>query len=295
MVRNTTLDYSKLVLSIMIIILHFPLGEFGEYEVSFFYENVLGRMAVPIFFIINGYYLQNLNFKKLKKYLTHLIIIYLVWQLFYMPFCMRSTFKSFIFDMIVGYEHLWYVSSLIGAAIIFYIYQKISDNKLLLFVISILLFAIGYVIQLSYLHHYFLYRNMFFFAFPFISIGYLIRGIDVQKYKNLAYVTLIVALIFSYFEIHHITEAGSDLMISLLIVCPAIFILILAKSKYSESDSYISDISAGIYFIHVFLIKMVILIPTNVPIIYFMPFTILLSILFANIIVTANKRINIFL
>lgn len=79
--RNITLDYFKMFLCILIITIHIPplFSEQLNEIYGWFIYNGIARTAVPIFFIINGYFLHNKihRWEIVKKYLSKLTIIYI--------------------------------------------------------------------------------------------------------------------------------------------------------------------------------------------------------------------------
>jgi surface polysaccharide O-acyltransferase-like enzyme len=128
MERNITLDYFKLFLSVLVIIIHTPLifsGNGKELSEWLIHDGIT-RIAVPCFFIINGYFIgeQILDGKFVKKYATRLLFIYIVWTTIYcVNFYDESIRRLFVFCL-TGYLHLWYVVALIAGTVILYFFKK---------------------------------------------------------------------------------------------------------------------------------------------------------------------------
>jgi len=57
MKRNPALDYLKIVLSILVIAIH--ITPLAIYDIEHYIRNGIARTAVPVFYIINGYFLYN--------------------------------------------------------------------------------------------------------------------------------------------------------------------------------------------------------------------------------------------
>ncbi len=107
------------------------------------------------------------------------------------------------------------------------------------------------------------YRNFLFFGFPFFAIGYLIKKhgmqdkVKISNMKMLSLVGVLLLLLESNINFFMLDEKeGFDLLFSLLIICPSLFILTLMleiKSTYKK----IALISSAIYFTHPFLMLLV--------------------------------------
>ncbi|MDE6476119.1 MAG: acyltransferase, partial [Erysipelotrichaceae bacterium] len=84
------IDLIKYICSILVIVIHTSPGLPYSRPLNFFLINIIGRIAVPFFFIANGYFMsKNLQQKGnvyFKQYIKSLIKIYLLWSLVYLPF-----------------------------------------------------------------------------------------------------------------------------------------------------------------------------------------------------------------
>lgn len=323
MKRNITLDYTKLILSFLVIVIHNPI--FWEFRfVSNLIVNGLCRIAVPCFFVINGLYLSKTiaNYENFKKYTKRLLTFYFTWMLIYSPFyflqfkdSINISILTNITNILFGFWHLWYIIGLLGGvAMLFFLKKKeVKDSRLL--IIAFVLFTIGWMIQKVELFYpnvdsliggiirsSFPSRNFIFMGFPFITIGYLMsKESFMKKYKkqlsNIYIVVLFLALLFLESIIHFYTlgRRGFDFYYALILLCPTVVAYILNKSKtvIVESD-YISKLSAAIYFIHplvLFIIKGIFpdLISTQRYVLI-----VLFSIIFGSSLIGVNKRLKIF-
>jgi surface polysaccharide O-acyltransferase-like enzyme len=219
MKRNITLDYFKLFLSVLVITIHIaPLFSGRLNTLGWLISNGIARMAVPCFFIINGYFIgKKINNRTfVKKYLLRLIIIYAVWTLIYSALIHISIKpEEMIFVLLSGYFHLWYLGALIVAVLMLALFNYMRGSLrqiYTLLIISILLFITGYFLQdyfrsSSWSHSIRLvfYRNGLFVGFPFVFLGYFIKEKEarLQRLKNhhLLYVatfSLLVLLVESF-------------------------------------------------------------------------------------------------
>lgn len=316
--RNISIDILKIFMATMVVGLH--AGFLGDISRLFEYIFVNGifRVAVPIFFIINGFYFFHADRDKNKlEWFKKTIRLYLVWMTFY-SYAWITKFKSpeeiiinSIATLAIGYHHLWYMVGMVGAAAI-----TIKLNNLRLqtnLIVAILLFSLGVTIQycgnynllksaetnnLFNLH--WTHRNFLFFAFPFFYIGYAINKYNLlnkieSQYINISVLIGVVILIIesyiNFFQENRI--GGFDNYASLIIICPSIFLFFI-KKNIPSSNKNISLYSSSIYFIHVFALDIL------RKATYFentiLTFSgLILSIFLSYILVNANKRIKFIL
>jgi surface polysaccharide O-acyltransferase-like enzyme len=318
--RNASLDLLKIFMAFAVVGIHAHfLNEFSP-NISYFFTQVLFRMAVPIFFMINGYYFYQLIAaeKPIFPLIKHLSKLYLIWSFVYLYFMWpveQNTYNPLIHwgrVLIYGYSHLWYVPATIEAAMLMYIIKNISDKyKIILIFFS---YGMGLFIEYSGTYHLFagsvidrifnvdyIYRNFLFFGFPMFSLGFLISKYHLNdKYTLQKIITLLFfGLFLLIFEVmvnlyfSGDKTKGFDLLFSLLILSPALFILVL-KSKWITTSKTMSDISTIIYFIHPLFISFVLYlgIKSGTTIMFLV---IGLSVLSSLIIIPLNKKVKIFL
>jgi len=302
MERNITLDYYKIFLSILVITIHYKIVPTSQFEV--FYNEIIrdgiAKIAVPTFFILNGYFLKIENSRNVKKYLLRITILYITWSLFYLPNFDIDYIRLFLVNIVFGYYHLWYLPALIGAVILFYFIKKgLPNNNLLFLLIAVLLFIVGYIIQINAGESTFSeykYRNFLFVGLPFLMLGNLIRSSAVTLKNRTGYILLFVSVLLFLVEIYWSQKFMNhlwDIYLSLFLVCPIALLFCLNHSKYSNQINDMNHLSSAIYFIHIFVIK----IANNLYIssLYTFPAIVLLSILFSFLIIYANKSLKIFL
>ena len=301
MERNITLDCFKIFLSILVITIHLGARLIDSHPLwNWFISQGIARIAVPCFFIINGYYLaKKINdFNATKKYILHLLVIYTTWFFLYTLFYTKQfNLVTLLQDFLLGSLHLWYVISLIcGCILLFVLKKRIRNDHILLFFV-ILLFFTGIVLEKMKVD----VRNGLFIGFPFVFLGYYIKSKEslVSKIKDIYLIpfTLLcctMLLIESFFAFR--AYIAHDIYISLIILCPLIFILILKHSIYRPNNNYLmilGSIASAIYFIHPFIILFL----SNIEFPYTMiRFVIvcLLSFISSIFIIYINRYIKIF-
>ncbi|NDV95133.1 hypothetical protein D0T84_09395 [Dysgonomonas sp. 521] len=218
--RNIALDYFKFFLAVLVITIHlYP----EPVSIEWLIGDGIARIAVPCFFIINGYYLALIieNKEKFFGYLKKLIILYIVWMLIYSGFyyddlfiCSRRGIIGSVLLIFTGYWHLWYISALIGASVLLYLVK--GYNKYLLLGISLILFVFGsfiyslplidlsvfdgyslFIVKYLYVFRVYLIRNFLFMGFPFVYIGWFLyyNKLKIGKLLNILLVTLFLLLL----------------------------------------------------------------------------------------------------
>ncbi|SBV93417.1 acyltransferase [uncultured Dysgonomonas sp.] len=303
MERNIRLDYFKVFLSILVITIHMqPLFDYGELR-GWIITHGIARIAVPIFFITSGYYIAAKldNVKSLKKYLKHLVIIHIVWNLIYLPAIIDVIYniKSVILIVVFGFFHLWYTPALIVGTITLFLSKKYIKDYRYILGLAFILFMIGFYCGLDYLKIYY-YRNGIIMAFPLMALGYCIKSRDwVKKIKNnyLIWAMCIgFAALIGESYIRYANSSGfnpfNDFQLSLLILCPAIFIYLQKHPVVSSGKGFISILFSGIYFLHPLAMSIIGMPQTYM--IYKLPLVIILSIVLCYIFYLINKRIKIF-
>lgn len=306
MERNVTLDYFKIFLSILVITIHMiPL--FSKDSIAgWLISNGLARMAVPCFFILNGYFFVSKieNSKLIKKYLIHLLTIYSVWTLIYAQFYFNKDYMTpfryfeYIFS---GFDHLWYVTGLMLGILLLLLARRFIKNDKTILIIGIVLFVVGYLLEptrISLIQ----FRNGIYIGFPFITMGYYIHKNNlIEKIKDSYLIPTIVIgfvalLVDSYFA--QKASITRDFYLALLILCPALLIFIFKHSKYKTGGvylTYLGSMASAIYFVHDYFVRIL----TNYAVeeynIKIFPLVLLFSVIASVIIIFVNKRIKIFL
>ncbi|KPH13501.1 acyltransferase family protein [Chryseobacterium sp. ERMR1:04] len=301
--RNLAVDILKIILAFFVVFLHMHLLRDSYPSLSYVLVNGLFRIGVPVFLIITGYYFYHVDdINKLKKWLIRIFLLYAIWSIIYIPFWKED--KVFI-NILFGYHHLWYLIGTFFAGIILFALKNKSPQFLLLTILF--LFGCGYMIQMLGNLHYFTgeldttlnlfpsYRNFLFVCFPFLGIGFLIKklNIDVKQKPSLLLVAgsvgLVVLEAFLNYKVIGLDKKESiDLLISLLIACPIVFLY--CKSIPVKTDSKIlASISTAIYLVHPLIMEWIF--NLHLPSFEFVIFITVLLIV-SLILVLINRKIK---
>lgn len=192
------LDILKALCAFCVIIIHAPF--FGKIDD---YIDALCRIAVPVFFLITGYFYtdaqrQKRELAQIKKIFLLCFfsyVLYFLWGLFLAclsgqikPFFiqiirMKSLLKFFVFNEPPFFEHLWYLSAILYVLILVYFLNRVfpkDSSKILLIVTPFLLlvnllFGNYSLLLLQRGYPCIFTRNFLCVGIPYFTIGFFLR------------------------------------------------------------------------------------------------------------------------
>jgi peptidoglycan/LPS O-acetylase OafA/YrhL len=265
--RNLVNDILKLILAIMVVGLHTDFLIETSTIGTHLTVNGIFRTAVPIFFVINGYYLSSALKDKqgFIAWAKRITLTYAFWMAVYLPFYLPFHETSFLSAswkliryLIFGYYHLWYVCGLLYAVMLLYYLRKKSDKVLAITAVS--LFLVGAIIQ-YYIYYnkiilpYYLYRHFLFFAFSMVTAGYLIRrGYGSTISGKTAGLLVMIGYLGLFIEsaaslLYRTDNRGFDIYLSFILLCPLVF-MVTNRSTGTIGHDHLSRLSSAIYFLH---------------------------------------------
>lgn len=266
--RNISIDILKLILAIFVVLLHCAFLKDFSKEISFILVEGLFRIAVPIFLIVTGYYFYSIkNLIEFKRWFKRIIILFLLWNLFYLPFWYKL--QPFLFYAINGFYVLWYLSNTALAGFLLYLCRDFSTN--FIFKLSLILYFFGWILQEignlhitssymdSILNITAVHRNFLFVCFPFLAIGYLINKTSFSlKIKFPLLLASILLIIFeAYINFSFVSKYDAlDQPITAIIVAPIVFLYFL-NLKILGKSKQIANFSTAIYLIHPLFIGLI--------------------------------------
>ncbi|WP_281081696.1 acyltransferase family protein [Klebsiella quasivariicola] len=239
-----SLNSLKIILSIMVVFIHTRIFLDNSVLLDTITSNGFFRIAVPVFFIMNGYFLPSTK-SSFKRWFIKSVSIYLSLTILYSFSWLNlstklTAVKTTAYALLMGYSHLWYIQAMIISGVIIFLLK----NNISLLVLSIFLFFFGAFFQVyaSYQHainpdlplRYSLYRNAFTVGLPFMVIGYLFRKKELSiPQKTINKIGLLAVLLFSIeIAINYIKftsplskPTSFDIYFSLILLCPIIFII----------------------------------------------------------------------
>ena len=268
----------KFILAMFVVAAHTGFGKDVSFEFRYLFYNGLVRVAVPAFFVINGFFFYKniiVGGTKFETWRNRLAVLYLIWTIIYLPIYWPESAKlnvaliELVSVLLFGWLHLWYLVSTLGAGILIY---KFLRNKSSIFMIALCSAVYAFGLSLQYLGNYHLiadprlyailedtavYRNFLFFGLPFMTLGFLIAKHDVLSRVRanatlLVCAALSVALVIAEaaFNLRFLaSNKGFDLMFTIPLAGPALF---LAAQKFHKParSRLIADLSTGVFLIH---------------------------------------------
>lgn len=279
--RYDGIDVLKCIASFMVVNVHMTFhGYAGDLILG------ISRAAVPVFFIISGFFYtnvvnQNKTGKQIKKVIMLIAasnLLYLVSYIIrnksdlaeylYSSFNYENIKKLILFNDSPVEYHLWYLNALLYVLIVYYFVWKINAEKYLI-IISPLLLGLGMSLgkysrivwnkDISILYS----RNFLLEGIPFFTIGILLyRLVTVAKLNNKIIVAgAVLSVVATAVEILLLKNKGSmfgDIYIATIFL--SIF-LVLLFVKLRFNDDWVKKIafigrkySSNIYIIHVLII-----------------------------------------
>ncbi len=305
MLRNISLDILKLILSLFVVGLHCSFYKDYDRDIAHMLNNGLFRVGVPLFLIINGYFFFGVKTREqFIKWARRLLLLYLFWMMAYIPIWQP---KADLFSMVVvfnGYFHLWYIINLLYAAIGFWYLRRLPEKLQNAAVAT--LFITGLALQ--YVGNYWitddstfignlldytpLYRNFLFMCLPLFYIGYKINEKNI-RFSNMALVGATLLLLAEiWFNMRYSNGESFDILLSLVVFCPIVFVKIKDLNIQSASKN-ISLLSSAIFlshpiFLHFLQASGVVKTPLTI-------YTILLTVAFSLILIPLSKKLKFIL
>ena len=258
MMRYKNFDILKSICAFLIVCIHvaFP-GKVGEYFTT------LTRTAVPLFFMITGYFYSDIakkdgEVKQIRKILRLFIeanLLYFLWKLFLTAvnsnitsffhniFTLKALIKFLFLNESPFNGHLWYLGAILYVLMIVYIADKLNCEKLLYILTPVLLLSdlIFGKYSLALWNIEFpniLVRNFLFVGIPYFCIGRLIKAGVGQKINRSTLSVLIfffslTSLLERYILVSLSVNATRDHYISTTLLSIAVFLFTL-KSNCEE-------------------------------------------------------------
>lgn len=264
--RNYSLDTLKLICAIFVIFIHTPQPDiWGNYITP------LICCAVPIFFMISGYFTYGKKDIKytIHKRITQLLTIFAIIFLFYFSLSLIAngrdslehlsilfSYKFILLNSVPCSMHLWYIVAYIYVLLIILLVDRFNLYKWLFFITPILLLTaltigkyseiiLGHSFPANYT------RNFLFTGLPFFTLGMLIKKAKQLPNIYVIGVLCIVFYIVGIIEVLNVKNLG-DYYASTIFLSLSIFILFINIKQ--GKDNIFSRIgrkdSLYIYLLH---------------------------------------------
>ena len=276
------LDIVRFLFAIFVLLVHMRpfLGYNDQLDLAF--NNIAGRICVPIYFMTTGYFCANKlkhDPNYIKSYIKSMLPVYIVWSILYLPLGLEAINQmgipqvAFPAALLVGffyigtYYHLWYFPALFLALIILRWWIKhFSIRSLLILGLILLMFGasetyygmlpegIQYILSTFYFKIFYTTRNFLFFGLFYVSLGYAIgtKRSTYVSYSFLKFLFSCMLLVFEAFLLQSINRLDSNIMLSCVPLAYYLFITLIHSKpiiKYRPLVSF-RDLYKYYYFLH---------------------------------------------
>lgn len=274
--RKSNIDILRAICAFLIVCIHAPFpGETGAYFVT------ISRIAVPIFFMITGYFYVDIKEQhKEKNQIIKIIVlnlksnlIFFIWDIAFhllgkkslidfvqSLFSWKNLFKLFVFNESPLASHLWYLGAILYVLLIILFVDRINCRKILYAFVPILIIIdllLGKY-SLMIFHREFpfiLVRNFLCVGIPFFCIGNLIREKrwNISRQRNIIMLVIftLTGMLERFMLVNLELNATRDQYISTTFLSVYFFIFVL-KSNWTNTTLAVigRKYSTGIYILH---------------------------------------------
>lgn len=273
--RSKWADTLRVVCSFMVVLLHCSIyGIFAKpLSLTWWFSNVYDgvcHLAVPVFFILSGYF-YSYPHKKTYKKIAKAIFIYLAWTVFYTAFefvLERDTelLKALFNNLVHPYNHLWYLPAIIAVWFVAYFINFESDKALYLAIAGLIattLYVYSGLINRDYWWLNILYK--FAYSMSFFIIGYKLKRVDVTvKERRIVWAGFALAALTTVIgtgllvkkdgsSTYPLYEYGA---LNVVIMAVCFFVIFINNNRSGKLTDFIQDSykeTLGIYLIHIAL------------------------------------------
>lgn len=126
--ENTTLDVFRVLACALVTTIHLP-ALFSSEAANVFFGEWFVRFAVPFFFVCTGFFFEKAENK--GKTLKRMVWLLLLCYVLYLPAVLEGAqdvggvISKLRWNLVIGYEHLWYISAALEGLLIWFLLEKI--------------------------------------------------------------------------------------------------------------------------------------------------------------------------
>lgn len=216
--------------------------------------------------------------KRLHNQLKNTVQLYLIWNLIYLPLSIggeiiyKNSFTKACFKLVRGWFLVgqnyyswafWYLLALIVAEILILMLRKAKVSLKKQMVASVILFIIG--VLLNYLHNYIGIRNIIidtyyglfmttrngiFVGFFYVSIGMLVRKINIPSLKCSSTIFVMTVLLSIFYS----SDGALETILTAIASINLFLIIITVKVPNIKSEKHFRDLATTVYLIHIVFI-----------------------------------------
>ncbi|EHG12528.1 acyltransferase [Streptococcus sp. SN3] len=292
--RKIGLDFLKIFACIGVVLIHTTIwgftntvngidmiGQFNLYSYLFY----LGVYAVPIFFMLNGYFLlqkKQLSYTYMFNKIKGIILVTVFWNLiiwiFKADFAQNPIRKIFEAFNQGGYlPQFWFMTSLLIIYLSLPYLAAILNSEKRYFILLFVLLSIGFLVEGLNLSGKIIqykipqYLRLWTWYFYYVLGGYLslpnnriLHFLNIKRNQNfvisLVLLSPIYLFIISKYFYHTISVEYFYDSIFVKVLCLGIFILFfnlhLSSTKFNNLVYFLSSLTMGVYIVHMPLKKL---------------------------------------
>lgn len=280
--KNYTLELIKLFASYMVVFIHIMF--YGKMGIIM---DALARFAVPLFFLISGYYSFQIKPEKIIKRIRHISGLIIFATVCYTLFNIAILFlkgtvggidsyfeqylnigtliKFFIFNVPVSSVHLWYLLAMVYVYVVFYFVTILRLNEKVIFIVSFSLLFLHILLGecLSVLKIVVpipIVRNFALMGIPFFALGLFTKKHE-NKVRSIPNYVLIITVAVGIFEslLSRYFFGKNELYVGSLLVLFAIVTVFIKYPivKYPPFLNALSGCSTYVYIFHIMISSVV--------------------------------------
>lgn len=278
---NRSIQYFRVIGLLAVCFIHVnAFGVFGEKQSVGFVVDEISRFAVPVFFMITGFFLREEVFNEPRKYFVSLawklLLPALTWTIIYWCLDNSGLFSAKVFTggvkayLAVPFTggagtHLWFLPALfMGAALCVAGIRTFGSRKFLCITLLLYLAGVGlgaYQKQFGFQIQSVFYRNGVLFAPLFLMLGYEIARNGI-KTSILSALTIAIAGAILHLYEGALTlryPMGHDYSIGTVLFSVGVFLSILAIP--SNKGSWLSELGSNVldgYLVHLAILRVLV-------------------------------------
>ena len=274
--KNMTLEVLKLGASYMVIFIHVLFSGTAGLVVD-----ALARFAVPLFFLISGFFSYGISAEKIKKRIAHIVSFIVFASAFHICFNMtmilvknsgkavleylsgylapKALFKLVVLNEPISSGHLWYLFAMLYVYLIFLVLTKFHVGEKYIFTAALILMVAHVIlgeglsvggIKVSIQ----LVRNFLLMGFPFFVMGLFLKKHE-NKLRSIANKWLFIMSVLGSIEavLSCLLFGSNELYVGSVFV---VFALTVVFVKYSDLRypcfvEALAGCSVYIYILHI--------------------------------------------
>ena len=288
--RIHSIDFMRIIMAFLVVTIHFPFaGKAGQVFITY------GKVAVPFFFMVCGYFLFRDDSKemmtRLIKQTKRMLLLYVTSNLFYFAFftlyeritegnlngitaCFtrKALIDFLLYNLSPFTEHLWFLGSLLYALVIMIVLNKVGILKKVMFTGPALIAAYVVLSHLGIGEGYQL-RNAILVGLSYTMTGMLIRRFEkkILSFKLLApalWALLVICCTTAIFELNGYKQGVALPFVSCEILTVVVVLLCLKYPNFmagTNAENLGCNCSLSIYIMHIAVMcTLFIMFPENV-------------------------------